>query len=168
MTMRTGRNARRAPSLDSVSVDRYTRTQNQRMPTSPLFSMDLNPTLGIPIYRQIMDAVREQIAAGLLRPGDRLPSIRELASHLRINPASAVKAYGELRHGGLITLDQGRGTFVSEGRSVAADTREELLVRELRALLHRAHALGLESADVLETLRKLVKNEAGDKKGSRK
>ncbi len=76
--------------------------------------LQLNPTLGIPIYRQVMDQIREQIAAGKLRPGDQLPSIRELSTELRINPTSAVKAYNELRHLGLIVQDQGRGTFVGD------------------------------------------------------
>ena len=79
-----------------------------------MLDLELNPALGLPIYRQIVDAVRERVAVGVLEPGERLPSIRELAVNLRINPASAVKAYGELRAAGIIVLHERRGTFVSD------------------------------------------------------
>ena len=127
------------------------------MPPSPLLSLDLNPTLGVPIYRQIMEAVRGQIAAGLLKPGDRLPSIRELATHLRINPASAVKAYSELQHAGVISLDQGRGTFVSERSTVVAETRHALLTKEVQALLQRARSLGFGDDEILDALRRQLR-----------
>src|SRR5689334_20515387 len=98
------------------------------------FQLALNPALPIPIYRQIMEGIRALVAAGRLRPGAQLPSIRELCAELRINPASAVKAYNELRYEGLIELDQGRGTFVRHDAKPAA-SREALLQTELEALL---------------------------------
>ena len=76
---------------------------------------------GLPLYRQIVDGIKELIAVGTLGPGDQLPSIRELATQLRINPSSAVKAYDELRHDEVIDMDQGRGTFVREGLARGVD-----------------------------------------------
>ena len=114
--------------------------------------LKLNPSAGVPIYRQIIDAIRDLVAAGVLRPGERLPSIRELAGQLRINPASAVKAYHELRHEGLIDSDQGRGTFVSREPGVVAATREALLQDDLDALLLRAEARGLRLDEVMDAL----------------
>jgi GntR family transcriptional regulator len=114
--------------------------------------LKLNPSAGIPIYRQIMDGIRDLVAAGVLAPGERLPSIRELASELRINPASAVKAYNELRHEGLIESGQGRGTFVSRNPKVVAASREALLAEELEALLLRAEARGLSAQEVIDAL----------------
>ena len=122
-----------------------------------MFTLELNPALGVPIYRQIMDAVRAQIAAGLLKPGDRLPSIRELATQLRINPASAVKAYTELQHADVITLDQGRGTFVSASAAVVEESRAALLRAELEKLLQRTRALGCADAEVIATLQQLTR-----------
>jgi GntR family transcriptional regulator len=109
--------------------------------------LQLNPTLGIPIYRQVMDQIREQIAARKLRPGDQLPSIRELSTELRINPTSAVKAYNELRHLGLIVQDQGRGTFVGATPNVAEKDRNELLRREADVYVARAINWGFSSAE---------------------
>jgi GntR family transcriptional regulator len=114
--------------------------------------LSLDPDLPVPLYRQIMDGVKELIAADQLRPGDQLPSIRELAAQLRINPSSAVKAYGELRHEGIIAMDQGRGTFVSEDIRVSSLTREALLESAVSALLLKAHAWGFSTNEVVEAV----------------
>jgi GntR family transcriptional regulator len=101
-----------------------------------------------------MDGIKQMIAAGVLQPGDRLPSIRELASELRINPSSAVKAYGELQHEGVIVLDHGRGTFVSEGHHVRHQTQQELLTQAVTALLAHTRMMGLADEDVREELKR--------------
>ncbi len=118
--------------------------------------LSLNPSLGLPLYRQIMDGIREMVASGAMRPGERLPSIRELAAELRINPSSAVKAYTELRDAGVIELDQGRGAFVSRAARVGEKSAEELLARELDALLTRAEARGLSLGRVQQELERLI------------
>ncbi|MDD9942421.1 MAG: GntR family transcriptional regulator [Myxococcales bacterium] len=118
--------------------------------------LKLNASLGVPIYRQVMDGIREMIAAGVLKPGDRLPSIRELAGGMRINPSSAVKAYNELKHAGVIVLDQGRGTFVAERPGLVAENREALLRADLEALLVRARARGFSEQQVARALKAMV------------
>ena len=118
--------------------------------------LKLNASLGVPIYRQVMDGIREMIAAGVLKPGDRLPSIRELAGAMRINPSSAVKAYNELKHAGVIVLDQGRGTFVAERPGLVAENREALLRADLEALLVRARARGFSEQQVARALKAMV------------
>jgi GntR family transcriptional regulator len=65
-----------------------------------------------PIYTQIVDGFREQIAAGVLRSGDKLPSVRELAAELTINPNTIQRAYRELEMGGWIASVHGKGSFV--------------------------------------------------------
>ena len=117
--------------------------------------LNLNPSLGQPIYRQIMDGIKGLIAGGRLKPGERLPSIRDLASTLRINPSSAVKAYSELQHEGIISLDQGRGTFVSERPGLVSESREAILNREIEALLAKAQSLGFSQTEVLKRVRGL-------------
>jgi GntR family transcriptional regulator len=69
---------------------------------------------GVPVYRQLMDQIRHYVASGVLAPGDQLPSIRELARFLAVNPTTIVKAYGELAHDGVIEIRHGRGAFVAE------------------------------------------------------
>ncbi len=84
-----------------------------------------NPSLGVPIYLQLMEQVKHAIETGALRPGEQLPGIRPLAEELVINPNTVAKAYRELEHEGVIELRHGAGAFVS-GQSAkskkAADT----------------------------------------------
>ncbi len=72
-----------------------------------------NPSLGVPIYLQLMDQVKHAIETGALRPGEQLPGIRPLAEELVINPNTVAKAYRELEHEGIIELRHGAGAFVS-------------------------------------------------------
>jgi GntR family transcriptional regulator len=68
----------------------------------------------VPVYRQITDQIKYQIARGVLRPGDRLPSVRELARQLPVNQNTVLKAYDLLAREGVLTRRQGDGTFVEE------------------------------------------------------
>ena len=72
-----------------------------------------NPSLGVPIYLQLMEQVKHAIETGALRPGEQLPGIRPLAEELVINPNTVAKAYRELEHEGVIELRHGAGAFVS-------------------------------------------------------
>jgi len=74
-----------------------------------------NPSLGVPLYLQLMEQVKHAVETGALRPGDQLPGIRPLAEELVINPNTVAKAYRELEHGGIIELRHGAGAFVSAG-----------------------------------------------------
>src|SRR5918912_2434064 len=72
-----------------------------------------NPSLGVPIYLQLIEQVKHSIETGALRPGEQLPGIRPLAEQLVINPNTVAKAYRELEHEGVIELRHGTGAFVS-------------------------------------------------------
>src|SRR6476469_8577221 len=74
-----------------------------------------NPSLGVPIYLQLMEQVKHAIETGALRPGEQLPGIRPLAEELVINPNTVAKAYRELEHEGVLELRHGAGAFVSGG-----------------------------------------------------
>src|SRR6202022_2442772 len=81
-----------------------------------------NPSLGVPIYLQLMEQVKHAIETGALRPGEQLPGMRPLAEELVINPNTVAKAYRELEHEGVIELRHGAGAFVSgnaQARKVA-------------------------------------------------
>ena len=80
-----------------------------------------------PIYVQIIDGYREQIATGILQPGDRLPSVRELAASLTINPNTIQRAYRQLEMEGWIVTMQGKGCFVCSVPSVSQRETERLL-----------------------------------------
>ena len=72
-----------------------------------------NPSLGVPIYLQLMEQVKHAVETGALRPGEQLPGIRPLAEQLVINPNTVAKAYRELEHEGVVELRHGAGAFVS-------------------------------------------------------
>ena len=81
-------------------------------PAPPRFSIDLHS--GVPVYRQLIDQVRSGIASGSLTAGDQLPTVRQLAVDLAINPNTVMRAYRELELGGLLETHQGTGTFICE------------------------------------------------------
>ena len=110
-----------------------------------------------PIYRQIVRQVREALAGGRLRPGDRLQSQRELAVQLVISPLTVKKAYDELERDGLIETVRGQGTFVRAGVEQArGPQRREPLRPGARQLVHEAHLCGVG----LDELLALVAEEA--------
>ncbi|MBN1955232.1 MAG: GntR family transcriptional regulator [Anaerolineae bacterium] len=104
----------------------------------------------IPIYAQIEDQVRAMIAAGQLRPGNQLPTIRQLAAELRINYNTVAHAYMELDRAGVITTQRGRGTFVAEllDKAEMAQLRDRQLCGILRASLKEANRLGYSTDEV--------------------
>jgi len=108
-----------------------------------------NPSLGVPIYLQLMEQVKHAIETGALRPGEQLPGIRPLAEELVINPNTVAKAYRELEHEGVIELRHGAGAFVAEN-----DRRKEL-AETLRAAqgvvstaVERLRARGLSDEEI--------------------
>ena len=85
-----------------------------------------NPSLGVPIYLQLMEQVKHAIETGALKPGDQLPGIRPLAEELVINANTVAKAYRELEHEGVLELRHGAGAFV------AASARGQKVADKLR------------------------------------
>ena len=112
----------------------------------------------LPIYRQIIRQVTDAIAGGRLKPGDRMPSHRDLAEQLVIAPLTVKKAYDELERERLIETQRGRGTFVS-GAPPAVDPalRRERLRDAAQRLLSQAALSGVPLAEVLELLREMEK-----------
>ena len=82
-----------------------------------------------PIYEQVRDAIRQLILSGAIGPEEKLPSVRELAGQLAINPNTIQRAYRELEAGGLIYTVAGQGAFAAPGTAAADRRREELLVQ---------------------------------------
>ena len=75
---------------------------------------DINPSAAAPIWRQIEEGMRRMIALGTFRPGDAVPSVRELARDLRVNPATVSRAYQRLTDAGLFVVRRGEGTYIAE------------------------------------------------------
>jgi len=119
-----------------------------------ILHIQLDAHSGLPVYRQVMDQIRCYAASGALRPGAQLPSIRELARALAVNPATIVKAYTELQHEGLLEIKQGKGAFLAESApTLPARQVRRVLAQLARALAVRAAQMGADPQAVLDAVR---------------
>ena len=91
---------------------------------------DINPSDAAPIWRQIEEGMRRMISLGTLSPGDSVPSVRELATHLRVNPNTVARAYQRLPDQGVFAVRRGEGTFVAEEPAQLKKTERNDTLRE--------------------------------------
>ena len=133
----------------------------ERIQQSP-FAPQLDLASGVPAYRQIIDQILGAIASGTLRGGDQLPTVRQLAVDLSINPNTVVRAYRELEIRGILTTQQGIGTFVT-AQPVPVDeaVRQRQLDQLIGDLLARAGAAGLKSDEVVARLQEFIHEQRG-------
>ena len=118
------------------------------------FAFLLDEHSGVPVYRQLIDQVLAARAAGVLAGGDQLPTVRQVAVDLAINPNTVARAWREMEIRGIIETQQGTGTFIShqkvEGREVE---RRRQLERLMDDFVARAGAAGFRIEDLIEQLR---------------
>jgi GntR family transcriptional regulator len=121
-----------------------------------MLHLQIDPRSGVPVYRQMMDQIKYYIASGALKIGDQLPSVRELAQALSVNPTTVVKTYTELEHEQVIELRHGKGAFVtSNPNRFSSRDKEKVLRRMARQLSVEAGQMGAE----LEWIQGLVEEE---------
>jgi GntR family transcriptional regulator len=114
------------------------------------FEFKLDSRSGVPVYRQIIDQVLGGIAAGSLKAGDQLPTVRQLAVDLAINPNTVVRAYRELEIREVLATQQGTGTFITEKKPQANELERRRRVSQLAGeLLARAGAEGITLQELL-------------------
>src|SRR4029077_2888688 len=119
------------------------------------FQLDLRS--GVPVYRQIMDQVLGGVASGRLTSGDQLPTVRQLAVDLSINPNTVIRAYRELEIRGFLDTHQGSGTFISTQRVEQDDEeRSRKLDSIVSESIARAGAEGFTAKQVLDRLKELL------------
>ncbi len=129
------------------------------MTQSASFGFKLDPHSGVPVYRQIIDQVQAGLASGTLARGDQLPTVRQVAVDLEINPNTVLRAYRELEIRGVLDTQQGTGTFVSD-RPVAAEDEVERgrkLEQFAAEVVARAGAAGFTLKEVVDTLKRRTK-----------
>jgi len=115
------------------------------------FRLDLRS--GVPVYRQLIDQVLGGIASGVLKPGDQLPTVRQVAVDLEINPNTVARAYREMEIRGVLDTQQGSGTFVSNQKIEQDEVeRERRLAQIVSEFVARAGAAGFTVDDLLEQL----------------
>jgi GntR family transcriptional regulator len=118
------------------------------------FRFSLDQHSGVPVYRQIIDGVQAGIASGSLTTGDQLPTVRQVAVDLAINPNTVLRAYRELEIRGVIETQQGTGTFIAAQRGHADKAeRDRQLSQLVGDFVARAGAGGFTVEELMERLR---------------
>ncbi len=119
----------------------------------------IDPSDARPIYVQIVDEVRRALVLGTLAPGEPLPSVRQLAGALRVNPNTVAQAYRELDRQGAVYVRRGQGTFAADVRLDGAERRALARAVAERAL-RDAHRAGVDAEDLIEAIRAVAADAA--------
>lgn len=113
-----------------------------------MIQLRIDPRSGLPVYRQITHQVRDALRLGMLLPGDRMPTVRELVATLAINPNTVMKAYRELEREGLIGGRPGQGTFILKGLNGSSPDDLDEMRASLERWLGRAKELGMDDESI--------------------
>ena len=121
------------------------------------FKLDLKS--GVPFHRQIVDQIRYGIASDRLMPGEQLPTVRELAVQLQINPNTVRKAYSELEILGILDTQQGTGTFVGHREvEIGQDEKERMLKQICDELVARGNQYGFTVREIITHMQRRLEN----------
>ena len=105
-----------------------------------------------PIYAQLLERIQLQIVSGIYAPGDKLPSVRDLAAEDSVNPNTMQKAFAELERRGLIETKRTSGRFVTEDKNMITQIRTQLAKEEINAFIAKMKELGFEKKDIITLL----------------
>lgn len=121
------------------------------------FGFRLDLASGVPVYRQLIDQVQLAIASGVLSGGDQLPTVRQVAVDLAINPNTVMRAYRELEIRGTLTTQQGSGTFVTPAKVQFDEAQRQAQLSRLAAeCAAKAGAAGFSLQELLERLKEML------------
>ena len=105
-----------------------------------------------PIYTQILEVIQYQIVAGRYQPGERLPSVRDLASEAGVNPNTMQRAFAELERNGLVMAQRTSGRVVTENMEMISEVRNKLAREQIREFIDKMKKLGFEKKEILSLL----------------
>lgn len=129
-------------------------------------TLAIDPADAVPIWKQIEDGVRRLVVAGVMAPGEVVPSVRELARELRVNPATVSKAYQRLTDAGVLEVRRGEGTFVANRpERLVSNERRVLLADEARRFAEAAAAMGATRDEVEQAVRDALDGLQDDRRG---
>ncbi|MDP4146389.1 MAG: GntR family transcriptional regulator [Bacillota bacterium] len=112
-----------------------------------------------PIYQQIVDGIKENILKGIIQPGDRLPSVREMSSMITANPNTVSRAYSELERQKVIETIRGKGTYVTSNyKPKVEEERMEILKEDIKKIVVEAHYMGLKKDDLVKLMDEIFNN----------
>ena len=117
------------------------------MDPKPTIEFRLDRRSGVPAYRQLVDQVRQALRLGILRPGDQLPTVRDVVRQIAINPNTVHRAYRELEQQGLTAGRPGSGTFVQQGLEQVPDEHSKLR-QDLEEWIRAARQAGLDGEGI--------------------
>ena len=128
------------------------------------FAFRLDAHSGVPVYRQLIDQVLGAVATAVLRTGDQLPTVRQVAVDLAINPNTVMRAYREMEIRGILDTQQGAGTFIAEQRaSIPKEERQRQLAQLAGEFISRAGLLGLTLEELMRALGDMSQEREGRK-----
>ena len=111
----------------------------------------LDPKSGVPYYRQIILQVEMAVASGRFITGDQLPTVRSLAVDLKVNPNTVARAYSEMEIRGIVTTQQGTGTFVSDKKIELSDVERERILSEIaHSIITKANSYGFSIREIVD------------------
>lgn len=112
--------------------------------------LHLNPNSGLPVYRQMIQQLKERIASGQLASDTQLPSVRDLSAELSINPLTVAKVYQFLERDGFVEFRRGQGTFVaSDRKTMTSEQKRKLIQPAVDQLISESIHLGLSGPELL-------------------
>lgn len=122
--------------------------------------LELDKRSPVPFYRQIVDLVLVGISNGMIEPGEKLPTIRELAVKLEVNPNTVVKAYSHLQLMGVLDTQQGSGAFVREptGRTLSKSEKQRIIEDLCRDFIGRAQLLNVSTQELIDHLERVSRS----------
>ena len=123
-------------------------------PPKRSFTFRLNPHSGVPVYRQLIDQVQAATAAGSLRVGEQLPTVRQVAVDLTINPNTVLRAYREMEIRGFLETQQGSGTFIAHQQPTGSkQDRSQQLTLLVEEFISRAGQAGFSVEQLLDAIK---------------
>lgn len=110
-----------------------------------------------PIFAQIVERIELDIVSGVYQPGDKLPSVRDLASEAAVNPNTMQKAFAELERSGLVYSQRTAGRFITEDRNMIEEIKNNLAQEKMVELIHHMQKLGFKNEEILNLMTKTMK-----------
>lgn len=105
-----------------------------------------------PVYKQLIEQIKLRIISGLFAPGDKLPSVREMAAEASVNPNTMQKALSELERTGLVYAQRTSGRFITEDNEMIEETKKSLAIKEIEGFLEKMEQLGFKKNEIIQLM----------------
>ena len=110
-----------------------------------------------PVYLQLIEQIQAGIISGYFKPGDKLPSVRDLAADATVNPNTMQKAFTELERIGLVYTNRTSGRFITSEEKLIKELKEQSAINEIKEFIKKMKQLGLDAEEIIELIRSLAK-----------